>query len=167
MGKCKTTVEVNGQTMLSRIVQTVAAVHTPCFLIGKETQHEQLQQYGTPSIFDQNELFHPLNGVVTGLQHAYANGFQRALFLPCDTPFITAEDIRMLLRKCPSIAQDPNGRRHPLIMHIPVTWFSRAKQFLNEQRSMKSFAETARLVTLSHNSVRNLNRPSDLPNTLP
>jgi len=167
MGRCKTTVEVEGQTMLSKIVETVRTTQKPLFLIGKIAQHQQLQQYDTPCVIDQHDFYHPLNGVVTGLTHAQSNGFQNGLFLPCDTPFITTKDIRMLLKECPSVAQDPNKEIHPLILHIPTTWSMRAQSFLYEQRSMKSFAEPAGLVTLSHNSLRNLNRPSDLPNTMP
>ena len=167
MGRCKTTVEVDGQTMLSRIVETILPIQTPLFLIGKIEQQQQLQQYAIPCLIDHQELYHPLNGVVTGLEHAQSNGFRRALFLPCDTPFITTKDIQMLLKKCPSVAQDPSKGIHPLILHIPATWSMRAQLFLKEQRSMKSFAEPAGLVTLSHNSLRNLNRPSDLPNTMP
>lgn len=167
MGQCKTTVDVDGQTMLSRIVETVRTIQMQLFLVGKIGQHEQLQQYDIPFVFDQQDLYHPLNGVVTGLKHAQSNGFQSALFLPCDTPFMTTKDIRILLKECPSVAQDPSKEIHPLILHIPATWSMRAQMFLKDRRSMKSFAEPAGLVTLSHNSLRNLNRPSDLPNTMP
>ena len=63
----------------------------------------------------------------------------------------------------PSVAIDPSGGLQPLVIHIPIAWLERAQQYLQEERSMKSFAEPARLVTLSHHCLRNLNRPSDLP----
>lgn len=162
MGQCKTTIEVHGQTMLSRILDTVSLLDRPIFLVGKSSQQPSLSQYNTAWISDQTTTFHPLNGVVTALEHAKRN-FDSALFLPCDTPFLTSEGVQQLLLNSPSVAVDPSGRLHPLLLHIPVSWIDRAYRHLQKQYSMKSFATPAHLVPLPYDSLRNLNNPSDLP----
>ena len=162
MGRCKTTIELDGQTMLARILQTTSRLSTPTFLVGKPSQQRLLNQYKAPWISDRSTTFHPLNGVVAGLQHAQSH-FDSALFLPCDTPFLSSECLFKLLQDSPSVAIDPSGRCHPLLLHIPTTWIERANQYLSVEGSMKSFAEPAGLVELPHDSLRNLNNPSDLP----
>lgn len=162
MGRCKTSVEIHGQPMINRILDTVSSLQSPTFLVGKPSQQEHLKQYNTNWISDQSNAFHPLNGVVSALQHAKGL-FSTALFLPCDTPFISTECIFQLLQSTPSVAVDPAGRIHPLMLHIPVSWIDRAHRYLTEERSMKTFAKTAQLVEMPHDSLRNFNYPSDLP----
>ena len=165
MGRCKTTIELDGQTMIARILHTTSTLEAPTFLVGKPSQQQVLSQYETSWISDQSTTFHPLNGVVTALQHAQAH-FDSALFLPCDTPFLSSECLLKLLQEIPSVAIDPSGRCHPLLLHIPTTWIERANQYLSVEGSMKSFAEPAGLVELPHDSLRNLNNPSDLPTAI-
>ena len=80
MGQCKTTIKVHGQTMLARILADNIYIEHPDFLVGKPSQQRLLNQYKTPWISDQSTTFHPLNGVVAGLQHARSH-FDSALFL--------------------------------------------------------------------------------------
>lgn len=165
MGQCKGTVEIQGRPMIKHILDTLSPLPSPVFLVGKPEQQTILNQYGQEWVSDRNVTYHPLNGVVAGLEHAIGN-FEQTLFLPCDTPFVSVRSIERLLQNCPSVAIDPLGEIHPLMLHIPVSWIERARQFLRDERSMKSFAEPSRLVTLSHNCLRNLNRPSDLPHPI-
>ena len=165
MGMCKTRVKVHGQPMVARILHTVSALHFPTFLVGKPWQQPHLEQYSINWISDQTSTFHPLNGVVSALAHAKGL-FSTALFLPCDTPFISTECVFQLLQSTPSVAVDPTGRIHPLLLHIPVSWIDRARQHLEKGGSMKTFAETAKLVEIPHDSLRNLNNPSDLPTSI-
>ena len=164
MGKCKATVIVDGQTMLEHILQRVAPLDSPTYLVGKPQQQEQFVRFNIPWISDDTSLFHPLNGLVRGLEHASKNMLHTALFLPCDTPFISTESIQKMLIKSPTVAADPKGNVHPLMLHIPIYWIDRAKNFLRTQSSMKAFAEPAGLVTLSHRCLQNFNQPTDLPN---
>ena len=165
MGQCKTTIEVDGQMMLSRILETVSTLPSPIFLVGKSKQQAPLSQYNMPWISDQTTTFHPLNGVASALKHAKPL-FKNALFLPCDTPFISVASIGKLLEYAPSVAVDPAGRIHPLLLHIPVSWLDRANRHLENEASMKAFAEPSELVELSHHCLRNLNNPSDLPSPI-
>lgn len=162
MGRCKVDVHLYGRPMLSHILDTTSALSSQVFLVGKPPQRTTLSQYGHAWIFDESTTFHPLNGIVAGLAHA-SESFEQALFLPCDTPFVSVEALQQLLQHSPSVAVDPSGSLHPLLIHIPISWIERAQQFLLNEQSMKSFAEPARLVTLSHYCLRNFNRPSDLP----
>ena len=162
MGQCKTTIQIGGRPMIKHILDTVSKLRSNIFLVGKPSQKINLRQYGYSFVSDHSTTFHPLNGIVAGLEHA-KESFAQALFLPCDTPFVSADSLQLLLQHSPSVATDPFGRIHPLLMHIPISWVERAQHYLHEERSMKSFAETARLVTLSHHCLRNLNSPSDLP----
>lgn len=151
--------------MLKHILDTVSTLQLNISLVGKPSQRTTLSQYDLTWVSDHATTFHPLNGIAAGLEHA-KNFFDYALFLPCDTPFISAPAIQQLLQTSPSVAIDPLGSVHPLLIHIPISWVERAKQYLQEERSMKSFAEPALLVTLSHHCLRNLNSPSDLPDTI-
>ena len=151
--------------MIKHILDTVSTLQSNIFLVGKPSQKINLHQYGHSWISDHATTFHPLNGIVAGLEHA-KESFAQALFLPCDTPFVSADSLQLLLQHSPSVAVDPSKRIHPLLMHIPISWIERAQHHLQKERSMKSFAEPARLVTLSHNCLRNLNSPSDLPNAI-
>ena len=162
MGQCKTTIEVHGQTMLTRILETIAAIDLPTFLVGKPSQQNLLSQYQIPWISDKSTTYHPLNGIVTALEHAQTH-FDSTLFLPCDTPFLSSDCVLKLLLDSPSVAVDPSGSLHPLLLHIPTSWMERANRYLSAQRSMKAFSEPASLVELPHDSLRNLNNPSDLP----
>ena len=162
MGMCKTKVKIHGQPMVARILHTVSALHMPTFLVGKPSQQSYLGLYSTNWISDQTDAFHPLNGVLTALEHAKGL-FTSALILPCDTPFISTECILQLLKISPSVAVDPSGRIHPLLLNIPISWIDRAQHHLEKQGSMKTFAETAKLVEIPYDSLRNFNNPSDLP----
>ncbi len=162
MGRCKTTVEVHGQTMIERTLNTVALLAHHTFLVGKPAQQRTLKQYDTPWISDLNATYHPLNGISAGLEHAKTH-FDSALFLPCDMPFLSVNSIRKLLKEVPSVAVDSSGRRHPLVLHIPVSWVDRASLYLEKEESMKAFAEPAGLIVLPNECLRNLNNPSDLP----
>ena len=165
MGRCKATIEVDGQMMLARILETVSTLQSPIFLVGKSKQKAVLSQYNTPWISDHTTTFHPLNGVVSALSHAKPL-FENALFLPCDTPFISLDSIRKLLERVPSVAVDSAGQMHPLLLHVPVSWVDRANRYLENEASMKAFAEPSNLVELSHHCLRNLNNPSDLPSPI-
>ena len=162
MGRSKVDVDIHGRPMITHILDTASALSSQVFLVGKPSQKTTLSQYGHTFISDHATTFHPLNGVFAGLEHA-KESFEHVLFLPCDTPFISTEAIQKLWLHSPSVAIDPSGNIHPLLIHIPISWIERAQQYLQEERSMKSFAEPARLVTLSHHCLRNLNHPSDLP----
>ena len=162
MGRCKTTIEVHGQTIVKRTLNTVSLLDRPAFLVGKPSQQSTLKQYDTPWISDLNATYHPLNGIFAGLEHAKSH-FDSALFLPCDMPFLSVKSILKLLQKKPSVAVDSSGRRHPLVLHIPVSWSDRASLYLEKEESMKAFAESASLILLPNDCLRNLNNPSDLP----
>lgn len=162
MGQCKTTVEVYGQTMIERTLNTVSLLDRPTFLVGKPSQQSTLTQYNTPWISDLNATFHPLNGIFTALEHATKH-FNSAFFLPCDMPFLSVKSILRLLKEPPSVAVDSSGRRHPLVLHIPVSWTDRANLYLEKEESMKAFVEPATLIMLPNDCLRNLNNPSDLP----
>ena len=162
MGRSKVNVDIHGRPMIKHILDTASTLSSKVFLVGKPSQMSTLSQYGHTFISDHATTFHPLNGVVAGLEHA-KKSFEHALFLPCDTPFMSTEAMQRLLLHSPSVAMDPAGNIHPLLIHIPISCIERAQQYLHDERSMKSFAEPARLVTISHHCLRNLNRPSDLP----
>ena len=162
MGRCKTTVEVYGQTMIKRTLNTVSLLGRPTYLVGKPEQQSTLTRYDIPWISDLNATFHPLNGISAALEHAKPH-FNSALFLPCDMPFLSEACMLKLLQKSPSVAVDSSGRRHPLVLHIPVSWIDRANQYLEKEESMKAFAEPATLIMLPNDCLCNLNNPSDLP----
>ena len=150
-----------GKRCSHRILQTTSTLNTPTFWL-ENPRNKAAQSIQDTVDFRSEHHFSPLNGVVAGLQHARSH-FDSALFLPCDTPFLSSECLLKLLRDTPSVAVDPSGRSQPLLLHIPTAWIERANHYLSFEGSMKAFAEPAGLVELPHDSLRNLNNPSDLP----
>lgn len=163
MGTCKATLSVAGKSMVQHIIDTTSMLQYPIFLVGKSHQKTDLSIDGVHWIEDNTPDRHPLHGVVAALKSAQTHNFESTLILPCDTPFTSLEGLRSLLEVCPSVASDPNGSLHPLLIHIPITWLHRAQDHLSKHRSMKSFAQNIRSVRLSHTDVNNINRPADIP----
>ena len=56
--------------MIKHILDTVSTLQSNIFLVGKPSQKINLQQYGHSWISDHATTFHPLNGIVAGLEHA-------------------------------------------------------------------------------------------------
>ena len=163
MGTCKATLSVSGKSMVQHIVDRTSTVQHPTFLVGKSHQQTELSMNGVHWIEDDSPQLHPLHGVVAALKSAQQQYFDSILILPCDTPFASTEGLHALLNICPSVAVDPNGNIHPLLLHIPTHWLHRAQESLRKHASMKSFAHNIRSVRLSHRDVHNINRPSDIP----
>ena len=120
MGRSKVDINVHGRPMITHILDTASTLSSPVFLVGKPAQKTTLSEYGHTFISDHATTFHPLNGVVAGLEHA-KESFEHVLFLPCDTPFISTESLQRLLDHSPSVAMDPSGGIHPLLIHIPLS----------------------------------------------
>jgi molybdopterin-guanine dinucleotide biosynthesis protein A len=168
MGTCKASLTVAGKSMVQHIIETTSMLQQPKFLVGKSHQKKDLSIDGVHWIEDNTPARHPLYGVVAALKSAKTNNFDSALILPCDTPFVSLEGLQHLLEICPSVASDPSGSLHPLLIHLPITpipinWLHRAQDHLSKHGSMKSFAQNIPSVRLSHTEVNNINRPSDIP----
>ena len=166
MGQCKANVELAPKqklTMLDCLLQTLHPLGFPIHLVGKTTQRESIERPNCTWVSDISPLQHPLTGVSTALEHARSANQDSLLILPCDTPFLSQQDIRALLVHCPSVAIDSDGQLHPLLLHIPTQWHQKVARHLDNRDSMKAVASTAFSVRLSHDAVRNINRPSDIP----
>ena len=81
MGRSKVDINVHGRPMITHILDTVSTLSSPVFLVGKPSQKTTLSQYGHTFISDHATTFHPLNGVVTGLEHK-KESFEHVLFCP-------------------------------------------------------------------------------------
>ncbi len=166
MGQCKANVKLDQHvTMLDRVLETLRPLQFPIHLIGKATQQATIERPQCTWISDGSTLQHPLTGVIAALEHARSMQRDSLLILPCDTPFLSQDDIRALLSHCPSVAKDPNDQMHPLLLHLPVEWHRKVLTHFNKRDSMKAVASTAFSVRLSHDALRNINRPSDIPQT--
>ena len=106
---------------------------------------------------DDEQEAHPLHGVVAGLEAARS---RRAMFVPCDVPQLTEDDLRSLDIGGPCVASD-GQRRHPLVAVYPREWRSRAATFASEGRSVREFAADAESVVMSADHLANFNRWQD------
>lgn len=161
MGRCKTQVRYHNEPLLNHILCTCDQTIHPTHLVCKAHQIDQLQTHDRVFILDQSDIFHPLNGIVTALQHAQ-HQFDSILILPCDTPHISVETVHHLLQRTPSVATDITGRLHPMWLHIPTSWLNQAETHLQNQGSMRDFAGAAHRVTVPIHETLNINQPDDL-----
>ena len=161
MGVCKTQVEFQGRPLLSYILDTVANLNHDVYLVCKSHQQDALKAHGLPIITDISNQTHPLEGVISALNHAH-DLFQSIVILPCDTPRLSQDSIQHLLQDAPAVIVDESDRIHPLMLHIPLSWLERCQIYLDSQGSMRDFAALAHKVTVPIHETINLNHPKDL-----
>lgn len=85
---------------------------------------------GAPVVPDLNMGNGPLGGIEAGLHH-FTNRVDAVLFLPCDTPKITAREIKKLCGQFRRdgrgilVAETGDGRWHPLCSILPVEMYDK------------------------------------------
>ena len=161
-GGDKPLLRLGGETMLNRIVATLAAEHA----------HIALSANGAPARFyldlpvlsDSTPGQGPLGGVLAGLEWAAALGAAALLSVPGDTPLIPA-GLAAALAPAPAVAES-GGRRHHLVALWPTAAAHALRAWLRHsgQRSVRAFAETLpmRGVAFAGDPFANVNTPGDL-----
>ena len=109
---------------------TASALSSQAFLVGG-LRKRLLKPIRAHFYFRSCTTFHPLNGVVAGLEHA-KDSFDHALFLPRDAHLCRQSPPKIV--GIQSFRYDPSGGMH--LFDIPLSC-ERAQQYLQEERSMK------------------------------
>ena len=113
MGTCKALLEINGETMLARILRQLSGFERVLLSTGDPTLAEGLSVECTADLY-------PGMGPLAGLHAAFrAVDSEALLVLPCDLPFFTKQAAEYLLDHMPEdvdalVCIDSTGRIHPL-----------------------------------------------------
>lgn len=96
MGREKALLEVNGQTIIARIIAIVAP-QVSRLVINANGDRSRFAALDVSVLEDLHRLQTPLAGLHTALSLAKAEGFEAALTIPSDTPFLPADVVSRLL----------------------------------------------------------------------
>lgn len=92
MGRDKAWLELDGQTMIERVIVAIKPVTTSVSIIANSPEYERL---GLPVYSDTHTGIGPLEAIRTALANART---PRVLLVGCDVPFVTTELFSFLLR---------------------------------------------------------------------
>ena len=118
-GRDKGLIELAGKALILHVFDQVTKVVNEVVVV--VSSHEQkrafsrLLDHGARVVIDEQEPQGPLVGASTGFEKAWG---EYSLLLPCDTPFISSEIVKLLLDLCVNrnavIPRWPNGYIEPL-----------------------------------------------------
>ena len=103
---------------------------------------------------------HPLAGVVRALDDADAHGADAALIAPCDLAGLDVPAVERLLA-AGGMAVGPDGRAHPLLAVVPVTWGPRLQATWRAGGRVADALAGLPEVPLPAAVLLNVNRPDD------
>ncbi len=163
-----------GKTIIGGLLKEMNAAGLPEVVI-VANERERHQGFGVTVLPDLRLGMGPLAGVEAALEHVSANGLgDGVLFLPCDLPAFSAEEIGRLLE---AFRSDPRAvkmavlrggkRRHqPLCCVVHVEMLSHVKEALDCGRLMpvRLWEEQGveEVVFEDERPFRNINTPADL-----
>jgi molybdopterin-guanine dinucleotide biosynthesis protein A len=144
----------NGVPLIEHVVDRLATIASTVIVCGR--QHERVAWVADRPAGDLG----PLGGLNAALHHAAANGFDRVITVPCDTPFLdegllaclTSAGGNAILRDMPVIGCWRSEDAQKLDRHLATS----------DDRSMRSWARLAGAALLDHPAPPNINRPDDL-----
>ena len=161
-GGDKPLLPLGGQTLLARILATLARDH----------RHIALSANGDPARFgldlpilpDPIPGQGPLGGVLAGLEWAARMGAPALLTVPGDTPLIPP-GLAAALAPGPAVAES-GGRRHHLVALWPTEWAPALRAWLEAPgpRSVRAFGQNwgMRPVAFAGDPFANVNTAADL-----
>jgi molybdopterin-guanine dinucleotide biosynthesis protein A len=152
---------LGGQQMAVHIAGVVSSVCDRVALIRRDRDDwGDLEVLADPP--EAGDDRHPLWGVVAACRAART---PVVVLVTCDVPAITGEALQALID-----AAEPDGavafdgdRTHPLVAALPAGWADRALSWARDGRSVHTFVEGCRRVTLTEGVLLNVNRPEDAP----
>ncbi len=140
MGRDKSRLEVDGQTLLSRqIACAKEAGAEEVFVSGRAGV--DYPEFACPVLLDLKAECGPLSGIERGLDAARTG---LVLVLAVDLPFLSAEVIRVILGKCSrtvGVVPVVGRRMQPLVAVYPKTCHEIARSMLEQRRfAVREFA---------------------------
>jgi formate dehydrogenase accessory protein FdhD len=171
MGQDKSLIELNGKTMVERILEEFKDVSNDIFIItNTEEVYSFLDFQKFPDIY---KNFGPLAGIHSALNHAKN---QKVLVLSCDMPFVTKEFALYLLSKSDGFDVTVpiyRGSYEPLFAIYDKKIVDVIKRYLRDnERKIISFYPDVKLKKIEEEEISdffdtallffNVNTPSDL-----
>lgn len=95
MGTDKAVLEVDGQTMIARVLEAARAVSERLFVVSNDAEKHAF--LGVPIFSDEIKNVGPIGGIYTALQHCHTS---HCLVVACDLPFLNAPALQRLIEDC-------------------------------------------------------------------
>lgn len=168
MGVDKGLMLLNGKPMVQYVLDAAAQLMPRILLIANKPEY---QQFGYPVYADIWPETGPMGGIFTGLTHSQTN---KNLVLACDTPYLQAPALRILLNHCAEFTitvATLNGQLEPLFAVYDKKCLSKIEKCLENkvfklQNLIDSCGNMVKKVEMSElvpsEVFRNLNTPEDL-----
>lgn len=168
MGRDKATLVVRGQTLVERVVTTVATRCAPVFVIAAPGQ--ALPELSAQILRDEVRGVGPLLATARGLRAAADAGQEWAFVCAVDMPHLSARLIDELAEAAASSTADVvlpwDGRDHYLAGLYRTALAARADALVADgERSMRALVDTGdtqRIVMEQRRELTNVNTPQDL-----
>lgn len=112
MGTDKAFLKFRGKYLLQHVIDAASTLNIPIILVGEP---EKYASFSLPVIPDEAENEGPLRGILSGMK---AVDWDQALLLSCDTPFVTSDLLREILKNLGTIdalITVHDSKTHPLI----------------------------------------------------
>jgi molybdenum cofactor guanylyltransferase len=152
MGSNKAFLNLDGAPLAQRVaLRLQQAGCARVRLIGKDPR---LQELGFDLLLDQQETFHPLQGVVQALIQAES---EHILIVPCDLPFLSTLSISKMLRAAPPACAE----QQPLFAHLHKESLSSAQAAWQNEAAIFDFMHDADKLTFEEEELLNINHPQD------
>jgi molybdopterin-guanine dinucleotide biosynthesis protein A/predicted GNAT family N-acyltransferase len=156
-GSAKALATLDGQTLAERAWQTLGAAADERIAVGKADDRLELP---FPVRDDGAEVRAPLAGLVAGLQATVSD---LAVFLPVDTPLVTAAHLRALAGACTARAARAQTGPLPCALRRDALPVLERRLAAGKLTLRDAFAELdAVVVELDSEALANVNTPADL-----
>jgi molybdopterin-guanine dinucleotide biosynthesis protein A len=175
MGRPKLSLPFGSETMLLRVVRTLAEVVSPIVVVAAHNQELPELPCETHVVRDEHEYLGPLAGIERGLSVLRDLGAQAAYVSSCDVPLLRPTFIAEIIRRLKSheLAVPREGEfHHPLAGVYRTSLVDRVHSLVVQERLRPLFliqesdsveipVDELRGVDPELQSLRNVNRPED------
>ncbi len=152
MGSNKALLELDGVPLALHMAQLLQkAGCARARLVGKDPK---LLELGLDVLLDQEESYHPLQGVVRALTASTA---EEILVVPCDLPFLSCTSITKMLQATPPACAE----RQPLFAHLHKESLSSTRAAWQNESAIFDFMRDADKLTFDEAELLNINHPED------
>jgi molybdopterin-guanine dinucleotide biosynthesis protein A len=168
MGVDKGLMLLNGKPMVQYVLDAAKQLTPHILLVANNPEY---QQFGYPVFADIWPETGPMGGIFTGLTHSQTD---KNLVLACDTPYLQASVLRILLGHCEKLSitvATLNGQLEPLFAVydkkcLPLIAKCLQNKVFKLQNLIDSCGDMVKKVEMSElvpsETFRNLNTPEDL-----
>lgn len=165
MGREKAMVPLAGRPLIDWIISRIAPQVDGLAI---NANSETLRSWGLPVLPDvRPDIGTPVAGLHAALVWGLAQGFERVLTVPSDSPFLPGDLVARLATACPAIAVSEDGRPHFLTGLWPVGLLTRLEAAMPARVREWVDLAGATLVTWPSRPCDpffNINTPEDLAN---